>query len=294
MKISFITVLLFALLAGCGPLFNNEELNPADLPLKLSVKTNGSIYYTSTPIVFTGNPKADFGVARQFLDDYNDQRDAINPVVYASSRKQYDLQEIYVAYDIDYLYIGHANTNDINTGSSPPNCMGGLMIVIDNCVTNGFGSNGLTNVSPEGFSDAGLSGDLGFDNLGIGVKDGYGKISFCIKHWRVQNQVSTAVYGFTQDPGGVLKTYTPLTTYWEPDKSAIRETEIAIPWTVVFSSKYVVPGTMVPPPAKEVKLFFMTDPTLDLQGARDFYPAHSLQMMAVTTVSNWLTIQIGD
>ena len=294
MKImKIVLVFIVALMVGCGPLFNNESLNPEDLPLKLAVSSS-TVHFTATPITFTGDPKADFGVPRQFLDDYDDQRDAINPILYPSSQDQMDIQEIYVAYDTNYLYIAHQCTNDLVTGSSAPGFMGGMMIVIDNGLTNGNGSNGVTNVDAAGYADAGLSGDLGFDNLGIGVEDGYGKISFCIKHWRVQNQVSTAVYGFTDNRGGTLKTLTSLCSYYEPDKLATGVTEIAIPWTVVFGSSYVVPGTYVTPPAKKVKLFFLTDPTLDLTGGRDVYPAHSTTMMSVNTVSNWLEIQIAD
>lgn len=280
-------------LGACTVLFNSEELNPEDLPLKLAVNTTNQ-FYTSSPISFTGNPASDFGVAYKFgADAASDVKDAIN-TTFASGYLQFDVRDLYVAFDENYLYIGH-ETPTLVTGSSAPNYMGAMMIVLDNGLTNGEpGSNGVTNIRSVGYGAAGISGDLGLDNMGIGTEATNGKVTLAVKHWRVQNQISWAIYGFNAPAGGVIKTWTSICSFYNPDKQATGVTEIKIPWAPIYSTKYVVAGSLVTPPSKFIKLALILDPTLDLAGGRDIFPDQPASGLKNLVISKWTNVRIGN
>jgi len=257
--------------AGCAFL-STDDFDPGTLPGEWSVNVSGT-YYNSF-VSFTGSPASDFAMT-PFIDDAEgDVPDATG-----------DIAKVYVAYSPFYLFIGHESPES----KQDPDANGAFYVMIDNGLTNGDGAHGVTNVSDEGLTAAGLSGSFGtFDGAGVEV-DRTGsfpdaRVSFYFKHWRPLG-ADMKGFGFTI-PASPMERYSGASFIGYPGSSSASTavTEVAIPWDYIFKGY-----TNTANPPGTVYLWFGTDPTLDRAGSQDTAPDNSNWDL----ITNWKALQIN-
>jgi hypothetical protein len=197
-------------------------------------------------MTFTGDPAVDFGSSLIAIND-----DFSGEDVYGTGSQYRDIQYLYVGYNPQFLFL--AVTSPIEkTGDDS---LGRVMVFIDNGITSGVGSIGMTNggytgstnTSPTTYCNDGSSYAYGWDQSGVSVTNAPGqerKISLLVMHWRPLGDDWKAItfhQGNINQQAGV-KQGSSFVRYPYQGKSASyagRVSEIALPWaTVLGHSEY--------------------------------------------------------
>lgn len=287
------------LFAGCG-FIGSEGVDEELIPKEYLVRTN-SAFYTTTQIPFTGDPATDFGGGRLFASDPAGDM-IVSPGFGGTPTDSYtniaDMKNIYVAYSARGLYIGVKMDCDPASYSTYKMA---LYLFIDNNVTSGPGSIGLTAFDAGTVALAGLSGQFGFDDPGARIQGAGGKISFYLKHWREAGGAQWKPFYFWNGTGSIVNTvpfgygFQGELLFYPPNGVSANVTEVYIPWKFIFGDALGASFTALP--SSTIKLWLGTDPTLNLDGYSDCYPDNvgpDNEWNVLTTAGEWGTLTVTD